>query len=182
VREASASNSEAGPGAAAVAPVRRGVAHAVIAILIAGQMAAILSASELYPFSPYPMFSQSYAGKREFEQLALVGVTATGEVALDRKWLRGATSTRIKHLRKFFERAERLNPAQIPGRLSELLSAYSEYRERGRRELPELIGLRLYREAYTLANHATNRGKPERRALIAEVTAAPAQRGSDAPQ
>jgi hypothetical protein len=173
VRDANATSSDANSLGLRPAPVRRGVAHAVIAILLSGQLAAILSAAELFPFSPYPMFSKSYAGKREFEQLSLIGVGADGEIALDRKWLRGATSTRIKHLRKFFERAERLEPEQIPGHLAELLAAYSEFRRREGPELPALIGLRLYRDSYTLANHATNRGKPERRQLLAEVAAKP---------
>ena len=164
------------------APVRRGLAHAVIALLVAGQALAILFAAELFPFSHFPMFSRSLAGEQEYQQLALVGVAAGREVPLDPDWLRAATSTRIKHLRILFERAERLAAAHTPELLREVLRAYDALRASERPDLPEISALRLYRESYLLANHAQNRGRPERRERIAEVLRAPGNaRGADRP-
>lgn len=149
--------------------VRRGLAHAVIAILIAGHALSIGFAAELFPFSYYPMFSRSLAGRRDYQQLALVGVSQGREIALDRQWIRAATSIRIKHLRRLFEQASRLDAQRVPGLLRDVLRAYDELRASERPDLPELSGLRLYREVYRLENYAENRQRPERRVRIDEV-------------
>lgn len=162
-------------------PVRRRLAHGVIAILLTGQALAIGFAAELFPFSHYPMFSRSLAGRRDYQQLALVGVSEGREIALDREWIRAATSTRIKHLRRVFERADRLDAARVPELLGDVLRAYDELRARERPELPELSGLRLYRETYLLENHARNRKRPDRRERIGEIarSSGPAAAGGE---
>jgi len=160
--------------AAALSPARRRLVHALIAILLGGHLLSIATAAELFPFSYYPMFSRSLAGRRDYQQMALVGVAQGVEIALDRSWIRAATSTRIKHLRRLFERALRLDAERVPGLLRELLRAYDELRASERPELPALTGLRLYREHYLLERHALNRGRPERRELIEAIERAPA--------
>jgi hypothetical protein len=60
---------------------RRLFATSVVLALIAGHAAALIAQAELYPFSPYPMYSK-IRGDWQFTQYRLAGVRDGGEVEI----------------------------------------------------------------------------------------------------
>jgi hypothetical protein len=144
------------------------VANAIIAIVLAGNLAALISQRELWPFSPYPMYSQLRTDWL-YKMFRPAGVDLAGaEVPLDRSELLGPFTP--YGLNDAFRR---MSAPQRQQALIALLRQYEILRARGAHAGPPLAKLRLYEVEVELSPEAhPERGDRARvlgRTLVAET-------------
>jgi len=143
---------------------RRLLANLLVLGVVAGSAAAIGTGHELWPFSPYPMFSRTHRGPT-VERLWVYGVLPDGrEVPLSDR--RAFHPLRLAQLEAALTN---LGPAGRREGLEDMLSRYEVRRGAGRHGGPRFTGLRLYRMAFELEDDAGNRDRPLVRELLAEV-------------
>ncbi len=158
--------SDGGPVPATMSRPRRLLVNLVIAAILAGQGAAIVLDRELWPFSPYPMFSTAQRGP-VVSRLWLYGVLPGGrEVAL---------TDRAAFLPLRLAQIEgglgRLAPEGLREGLGDLLARYEARRREGGHAGPPIEGLRLYRMTFEIDALAASRDRPLSRELLAEAPA-----------
>jgi hypothetical protein len=144
-----------------VTPRRRLLANAVILAILGGQAAAIVTGRELWPFSPYAMYSNLRRGPT-ISRLWVVGVSEGGAETP----LHGA----MLHPFRFSQLEAGLGRLDGEVRregLSDLLRRYEVRRLAGRHAGPALEALRLYRMTFDAAADGDRR--PLARDLLAEV-------------
>lgn len=147
---------------------RKLLATTLIGVVVAGSGAATLYAVEMFPFSPYPMYS-GLTGDT-IHQYRIFGITAEGEVPLDdeRFWQPLGRVHLSYALQGAAHRPEKLKPT-----LREALRRYTAGREAGRHDGPALEGLRFYRLEWELDPRARNVDEAGTRELVAELRRAP---------
>jgi hypothetical protein len=157
----------------AIAPARRVVRRLFLNFLIVGFVAAsgydVVTDSEQWPFSQYPMFSVAWRSPT-FTWLRLIGVTADGgEVALDaNRYLLPFDQSRLpKALRLILAGPD--GPAHVRQALADCLARYEELRRAGEHDGPPLVAMRLYELGWTIDATAANVDRPEVRRFIAEA-------------
>jgi glycosyltransferase involved in cell wall biosynthesis len=145
--------------------------HLLMALLIGGSAYDIVTGTEHWPFSPYPMFSV-VEREEKLRSFRLVGVTAEQvprEVTLlDRGTLDPFDQCRISTA---FARTVN-NPDRRPltrEMIRNSLHRYEELRRVERHDEPSLQALRLYRLTWTLDPDARNVDRPDQVELIDEV-------------
>ncbi len=143
---------------------RRLLANLLVLGIVAGSAAAIATGRELWPFSPYPMFSGVHR-ETTVARHWIYGVLPDGrEVPLsDRRFFH---PLRPAQLEAAFAR---LGPAERREGLDDILSRYEARRAAGRHGGPRVTGLRLYRMTFELEADAGNRDRPLARELLAEA-------------
>lgn len=155
-------------------PVRIGVVHLIIGLIMAGSLFDIVSDSEHWPFSQYPMYASISQGDRDhtLTLLRLFGVLK-GDVSLevpllkyeyiypfDQNRLQGALGTRGSP-----EDHDQL----LMAALRDCLMRYETLRQAGRHDGPALQGVRLYRLVWQLEQAPRNLDQPDGRQLILEL-------------
>ncbi len=145
---------------------RRLLANLLVLGIVAGTAAAIATGRELWPFSPYPMFSTVRRGPTVARPW-LYGVLSDGTEAplADRAAFH---PFRLSQLESAFDR---LGPADLREGLEDMLSRYEARRRSGRHSGPPVAGLRVYRMTFELEADGGNRDRPLARELLAEVSA-----------
>lgn len=158
------------------------LAHGVILVIAGASLWCIANATEIWPFSHYPMYSR--VQKPSYRQLRMMGVSADGEVDLthNRYW----RPLSVAHIRLTLSRLDRLRPmlefrhpiravdAEIERRravIADTLAArYRARRAAGMHDGPPLRGLRLYLNEWTLVSGAANADTPDRSELLTEIS------------
>jgi hypothetical protein len=165
--------SASGP-TAATAPrtTQRRTAYALLAILLLGSMAALLSRRELWPFSPYPMYAwveRSPAVVR----YDLVGVTAGGEeirIQATRSLWPFDDARLIAALIEIWRR----DREDVDDALAFLLGLYEQRRLERQTGLPGLERLRFYKSRWKHFDpEARDVDAPPLRLVLFEARAGP---------
>lgn len=143
---------------------RRVVADLVLVAILVGSGAAIVTGRELWPFSPYPMFSSVRRGPF-LEQLWLEGVLADGTAVP----LPGPRALHPLRLAQLVTVLERLPREDMPEALRDVLRRYDAGRRAGRHDGAPLKGLRLYRMTFAPEPDPAGRDRPRSRELLAEA-------------
>jgi hypothetical protein len=143
---------------------RRVVANLVLGGILVGSAAAIVTGKELWPFSPYPMFSSVRAGP-VLEKLWFQGVLADGrEVPIH-----GHRAFHPLRLAQLTRGLERLPKGQMEEALRDVLLRYGVERRAGRHDGPPLKGLRIYRMTFAFDPDPAGRDRPRSCELVAEA-------------
>jgi hypothetical protein len=159
---------------ASVKTVRVGMVHLIIGLITAGSLFDIVTDSEHWPFSQYPMYASIPQDNREHTlSLARLFGVLKGDVSreiplvkyeyiypFDQNRLQGALVTRGGPE----DRDQVLTTA-----LRDCLIRYEALRQAGRHDGPALQGVRLYRLFWRLDQAPWNVDEPDRRQLILEV-------------
>lgn len=144
----------------------------VIALLLAAQATAIVSWLELWPFSPYKMFSETRRASDALTRYRVFGIPAgdpTTELWITPSLLAPLSNSSVQH---FAARARR---AADPERsLQALGGALFDLYEVGRRRAthhgPRLAMLRLYEDVWSqLDTSARNAERPHHRTVLVTV-------------
>jgi hypothetical protein len=150
------------------------LAHAVVAIILAGAAYDITTGREHWPFSPYPMFS-TVERASTLDSLMLTGVTADG-VAREMT-LRDPSSIGPFdqcRLNTALERAASSDDggARLHAMLEDCLTRYEAERQSGAHDGPPLRAMRVYGAHWTLDRDAKNVETPDTRRLLDEAVVA----------
>jgi hypothetical protein len=157
-----------------MSPARLVVAHAIIALLVAGSAYDIATGREHWPLSPYPMFS-SAEESRTLDSLIVRGVEDDGsgrELALrEAAFIAPFDQCRITTA---LQRAASMTDGggRLHAMLSDTLARYEAARESGAHDGPPLRAIRLYRAHWTLRPDGSNVDRPDRATLVDEASIA----------
>jgi hypothetical protein len=143
---------------------RRVVADLVLGAILVGSGASIVTGRELWPFSPYPMFSTVRRGPF-LEQLWFEGVLPDGTGVP----IPGPRAFRPLRLAQLTTALERLPKERMEEALRDVLRRYGVERRAGRHDGPPLKGLRLYRMTFLPDPDPAGRDRPRSCELVAEV-------------
>jgi len=143
------------------------VVYGLGAIIIGGALSDLVRDTEHWPFSQYPMFSQTEV-TRTFSMLRLYGVleqSPSVEVPLDNNlYLQPFDNSRLPEALENAAKINRLDEA-----VTNCLTRYEALRRAGRHNGPPLVGMRLYRLTWTLDPSASNVDQPDRKELLTKV-------------
>lgn len=136
------------------------VANAILLAILAGQAAAIVSGRELWPFSPYPMFSKPLGDT--VSRFWLHGMLADGsEVPL-----RQRSAFHPFRLAQLEGALARMDAGELAEAARDMLARYESRRAAGDHRGPRLSALRIYRVTWDTGVPA---GEPLARELLAEA-------------
>jgi hypothetical protein len=147
--------------------------YALIAVITFGSLFSIVTDTERWPFSAYPMFSWV---KREPTVTAfrLFGVTAEehpGEIPLSASgYLQPFDNSRLSAAFRALTHRDANRDQELSEALQDALRRYEKLRRAGRHSGPQLRGIRLYRLFWELDPRARNVDRPDRKVLIFEIT------------
>ena len=133
---------------------RQILVFSLLALLVGGQLYAVITSEEHWPFSPYPMYAELNQ-TREYKVIRLVGVTAppgSRELTLDSAWLRKSLAKAARH------------PQADTMLLKSARSYVQKYSWRNphNRDAPHLRALRIYEQVWDLRGDASNQEAPDR--------------------
>jgi hypothetical protein len=141
--------------------------YALGAIIFGGTLSDMLSDTEHWPFSPYPMYSTMDVSET-YSFLRLYGVLQRSplvEVPLDDNiYLQPLDNSRLPPALERAAMENRLDEA-----MADCLARYESARQAGRHGGPRLVGVRLYRLTWTLQPSASNVDQPDRKELLGDV-------------
>lgn len=148
----------------------RVLALTIIILIVSGHVTALLTNLELWPFSPYPMYSES-RNQYTLVQLDLFAVPEGDPerefVLWGESYYRPLTHYQTRYfLDSLNARGERERMMDV---LAVTLGRYEALREQGDHDGPSIQALRLYRVTWPLDIDAAPAGEPSRKILIAEV-------------
>jgi hypothetical protein len=150
--------------------------HALIGVLVLGSFFDIVTGTEHWPFSPYPMFSRV---EREptLQVFRIIGVTneaAPREIPIrDYGMLRPLDQCRVATA--FARTVNNTRRAPLTHEmLRDRLFHYEQLRVAGEHEGPPLSAIRLYDTFFLLDSEGRNVEHPDRAVLVAEVSMADA--------
>lgn len=149
---------------------RRWVVHALMVVVLGGNLASLLFDTQLWPYSPYAMFADARAEHlRTLQTLVLVGDSVDGEEFwFERQgYLSEAISPMI--LGSVFTAARARGGDAVQRRLREAYDLYERRRAQGH-TAPPLRKLALYRFTWRLQPDLSNVRSPVR-ALLATYPA-----------
>ena len=157
-------------GYASTARPRRLLARTLIALIIVGHVTALYFNLELWPFSPYGMYSD-VRDEYAFTQFDLFAVP---EGAPDREFVLWGESyfrpLSHYHMRSYLGRLDaRGEHAQMQDVLKATLDQYELLREAEGHDGPPIQALRLYRATWSLDVETVPAHQPTHKELIAEV-------------
>jgi hypothetical protein len=138
-------------------------------IIFGGTLSDILTDTEHWPFSSYPMYSSIDVSKTySFSFLRLYGVLQRSplvEMPLDDDiYLQPFDNSRLPLALEYAGMENRLDEA-----VADCLARYETARNAGRHGGPQLVGMRLYRVTWTLEPSASNVDRPDYKELLTEV-------------
>jgi hypothetical protein len=143
-----------------------------IALLLAAQGAAIVSWLELWPFSPYKMFSETRRASDTLTRYRVFGIPAedpTTEIRVTPPMLAPLHNSSVQRLARQARRAP--DPERsLQALAGALLDFYEVGRRRATHRGPRLVGLRLYEDFWSdLDPRARNAERPHRRTALVTV-------------
>lgn len=147
------------------------LAHLVIFTLIAGSAFDIITGREHWPFSPYPMYSNTFSADT-LSKMRLFGV-AQGDRAVEipiyafpyiQPFDRSRLYVALERMRRK-ENGRRL----LRDAVRDCLRRYERLRAAGRHDGPPLRAMRFYEVHWRLDPWARNADKPDSRTLLFEV-------------
>jgi hypothetical protein len=143
------------------------VAHALIAMVLFGSLAAIVAGRDLWPFCQYPMYAALVHGRTEW--FWLYGESAAGEIPLHGyRYLNPAGEQRLAvGLRLLAERPR--GATLVRDALARLAARYEAARLAGRHDGPELRALRVYEVSWDVRSRRPTPRPPDERVLYGEV-------------
>jgi hypothetical protein len=152
-------------GFAPIARRRLLLAYAVIAIIVGCSLFDLITDTEHWPFSQYPMYSHTETS-HSLTRIRLFGVTRDGiEIPLyDIRYLQPFDNSRLQAA---LERAAKKN--QLSEAARDCLIRYEALRRVGRHNGPQLQSVRVYRVHWVLDPWARNIDHPDRKNLLVEV-------------
>lgn len=148
---------------------RRSFLNLVFAGLLVGSAYDVVTGTEHWPFSPYPMFAGTWRSPT-FSWLRLFGVTADGaELALESNdYIQPFDQSRLaKALRQLMDEPDGSERIRIA--LADCLTRYDELRADGGHDGPPLTALRLYELEWAIDPAAIDVNRPIAKRFIAEV-------------
>lgn len=141
--------------------------HGLLCLIIAGSTYAVVAEREIWPFSPYPMYSW-IEKNRSVKRLQLYGVTIE---ATPQEF----PIIAMKHLAplddaRLYVALQRVKGRALKHSLTDMLQRYEELRRSGDHDGPPLQGLRLYQLVWKDIDpeHFKPTG-PDQRRLISEA-------------
>jgi hypothetical protein len=153
---------------------RLAAVHVLIVALLAGSAYDIVTGTEHWPLSPYPMFSR-VERSATLDSLMLAGV-------MDEPDAREMPLRDLPYIQPFdqcrlitaFQRVKNRDDdgASLRAMLRDSLVRYEQQREAGAHDGPRLRAVRIYSAHWTLDPQARNVDTPDERRLLGEVTAA----------
>ncbi len=149
-------------------PSRRLMVYAWLAILIVGHSVAIIDKSELWPFSPYRLYSRLYRSDPHHVMM-LYGVSADGsETRLSAAHFQPIDRGRLHRVLN-----RTLHGSTTQDEFHDRLIAWAALYEGKRQQLghdgPQLVGMRLYVERHFFRADVANRYTPDERELKGQV-------------
>ena len=155
------------------ANARNGVVIFLVLGLLAGQATAVATQREIWPFSPFRMYSRQLTEAR-VSAIWMYGVVADSvdsEVPLSSTYFSPLTNLDVRsHIRRVgttIEQAPAGDPAPLHARLRALYDRYESGRGH-QHDGPALRAIRLYKVHWTL-DPSIRKAEPDRRDLIIEV-------------
>jgi hypothetical protein len=148
--------------------------HALILFLVAGQAAAIVSWLELWPFSPYSMFSETRRpGGDTLTRYRVAGIPAdepSAEIRVTPRMLQPLPNSSVQA--QIRRARQTRHPEQAMRDVAVALHDFYELgRRRGAHDGPRLVGLRLYEDFWShLHPRAEDADRPHRRTLLVTVS------------
>ena len=145
--------------------------YLLLSIIFVGSLHSVVTGTEKWPFSPYPMFSR-VATSRSLTQFQLYGVPE-GEPAeefplIQYEYTQPFDNSRIdSSLQNLYERRSRQQ--DLREALHYFLSRYEMLRVQGRHQGPPLVAIRLYRVHWAFDPIARNVDRPDSKELLGEV-------------
>jgi hypothetical protein len=155
-------------------PWRVGLVYAVVGVIVLGHLYEIVRQQEHWPFTNYPMWARVTRDwhVREIMPFGLTDEPTPREIDLrDPKYF--APMPAIYQRLNFQRAASRAN---IRDRmLADYLKRYEQLLAAGKHDGPPLKGIRLYEWYWTMDLRAGNANAPDRKTLLYEYLAPPAQ-------
>jgi hypothetical protein len=153
--------------AVSITRARRWLVHAVIVLVVGGQLYAVVRARDYWPFSNYGMFS--YVDESQTHNaLRLFRIRGSEELpllAFDH--LRPFDQARITTVLELIKDSDP-SGSKVRAALRDIWVRYEEGRQAGRHRGPLVDGVRLYTVEWKLDPFARNVSAPEQRDLLAE--------------
>jgi hypothetical protein len=151
---------------------RLGCVRVFIVLLVAAQGVAIVSWLELWPFSPYKMFSETRRASDTLIRYRVFGIPAgdpTAEFWITPSMLGPLTNS---SLQRFAAQARRASDPEgaLQAFAGALLDLYEVGHRRATHHGPRLAGLRVYEDVWSqLDATASDAGRPHRRTVLVTV-------------
>jgi hypothetical protein len=148
---------------------RRTVARAVLLAVVAGAVLSTASLTELWPFSPYPMFAR-LVPPDHVARTRVLGLPADGgpPFVLRGEQIEPFGAAQLRDaLNRVAMRPDRDRALQEA--LRDLLARYEAGRREGRHDGAALRGLRLERAGWRIDPEARNLERPDWRETLAEI-------------
>lgn len=141
------------------------VVYALGAVIVGGSLSDLIRDAEHWPFSNYPMYSETVTS-RSLTWFRLLGVVEGGtEIPLDdNRYLQPFDNSRLEGAMELAFRKHYLKEAVL-----DCLMRYEALRRAGRHNGPRLQALRLYRYYWVLDPWARNIDHPDRKDFLVEV-------------
>lgn len=139
--------------------------YAVNAVIVGGSLFDLITDTEHWPFSQYPMYSYTEKSS-SLTRLKLFGVTPEGtEIPLyDLRYLQPFDNSRLSAVLELVAKKHQLGEAA-----RDCLLRYEALRRAGRHNGPPLQAVRVYRVYWVLDPWARNIERPDRKNLLVEV-------------
>jgi hypothetical protein len=138
-----------------------------ILLLAGGSLLSIIVHRELWPFSPYGMYSDAKQN-RNLTWLQLRGVAPSGDETpiYEFDQLKPFDKSRLLVAIRGMVRRDR--PDQVKAALNDIFQRYERLRKNGEHSGPEIKALRLYRVTWAYDPLARNYDRPDQKELIEE--------------
>jgi hypothetical protein len=149
-------------------PARKRLAAAALLTILAGQLGAMAASREVFPFSPYRMFSGR--GDRPDDSFELCAVPESAGAEVPVVVDRGLAPLYRTHIQFTFRKMwDRGDEAALRGALGAILALYEKRRVEGRIDGPAARALRLYRRTPAGGVRPGDAAGESVRALVLEV-------------
>ena len=148
--------------AQALSPRRKAVALLTGLVISVGSLWCIVTDSDLWPWSNYPMYRE-LQGDQLVHRRAFAVFSDGREVAFTNEQLRPYSSTRMNQLLR------RLAKRGDSDRQMRRLLTRVAMQAMNRGGADQIVGARAYEMQWTMQAGASNRDRPHRRQLLAEV-------------
>ena len=150
-------------GRAGLSPLRMIAVGLVALVISAGSLWCIVTDSDLWPWSNYPMYRE-LQGDQLVHRRAFAVLRDGREVEFTNEQLRPYSSTRMNQLLR------RLTKRGDSDRQMRRLLTRVAMQALNRGGAEQIVGARAYEMRWTMVPGAVNRQNPDRRELLGEVT------------
>lgn len=161
--------SPAAPAGSGLGPRLRSAAIvALLGVLVAGQAYAMITRSEPWPFSSYPMYHQGQGRQVTTVQVEGVLEDGTRQLLAIQPQLAPFAAARLRAYLRRLGKGARGEARRVQAARA-LLSLYESHRSSGRHSGPPLRELEVFEATWRIVPFATNRERPKSRRLVAST-------------